>query len=120
MDMIERIAKERAKNFYISNQQIKSVKLINNNNEVIKCSCGKFRWKMYKKWGGVVRGKYNRVVKDEPIKYNFICACGERLAINEGEFSYGKVRYGCSAGECPFGKTKMDRDCLTCKYIYEK
>ena len=121
MNPFEREVKEIAKRFYITNPQIKPVKLLySDNNNVIKCNCGKFKWKLYKKWGGIVRGKYRKIIKDNPVRYNFICECGNRLAIFEEEFKYGKITFGCSAGKCPFGKDKMDKNCLKCKYIYDK
>lgn len=121
MDLIEKDARRRAKNFFNSNPQISNVKLISRlTDDVISCECGKTSFKLYKKLGGIVLGKYNKVIANNPIVYNYICKCGYRLIIKEDNFKFGKIKYGCSAGKCPFGKNKMDKDCLSCKYIYEK
>jgi len=121
VDMIEKAVRERAKRFWEMNKHLKKFLLDDLEGNRIKCDeCGNFKFLLYKKFGGIVRGKYNKIVKDEPITYNFICQCGCRLVLKEGTFNYGKVKFGCGAGTCPFGKTKMDKGCLTCKYIYEK
>lgn len=118
-DFIRKRVRERAKDFYYSSN-IPSVKL-ENDDGIIKCkNCESFRWKLYTKFGGPVYGKRGKLMKDKPVIYNFICKCGEVLVLREGEFKYGRVSYGCSAIQCIYGKEKMDKKCLTCKYIYEK
>lgn len=122
MDLIEVAARRRASSFYYSNPQIKSVKLINkDNDEMIKCpECDNINFKFYKKIGGIILGKRDKVVKDIPISHNYICKCGVRLILKEDTFKFAKIKYGCSASKCPFGKSHMDKDCIQCKYIYEK
>lgn len=120
MDLIERSTRERVKKFYKSNPQIKNVKLTHPEGEIITCECGNQLFKLYKKMGGIVLGKYNRVVKDNPVIYNYFCKCGRRQILKEGSFGFAKIKYGCSAGKCIYGKNKMDKDCLSCKYIFEK
>lgn len=123
MDMIEESARKRAKKFYFNNPQIKTVKLINKNTkEPIKCAeCENLNFKFYQKIGGIILSNYrNRVMKNNPIKHIYICKCGIRLILPESEFEFAKIKYGCAAGKCPFSKTKMDKECLSCKYIYEK
>jgi hypothetical protein len=123
VDLIEKAARERARNFYTSSPQIKTVKLLNRESkEMIKChECNNINFKFYRKVGmGMVLGKRNKIMSDLPYKHNFICKCGVRLILKEGTFEYAKLKYGCSAQKCPFGKVKMDKDCLKCKYIYEK
>lgn len=123
MDSIEKATRERAKNFYFSSPQIKTVKLLNKETkEIITCQeCDNVNFKFYRKIGGVVLSYYkNRVMKNTPIKHTYICKCGIRLILTEGTFEFAKIKYGCSAGKCPFSKNKMDKSCLTCKYIYEK
>jgi hypothetical protein len=123
MDSIEKATRERAKNFYFTSPQIKTVKLNNKETkEPIKCQeCGNLNFKFYQKLGGVILSYYrNRVMKNNPVKHVYICKCGVRLILPEDQFEFAKVKYGCSAGKCPYGKSKMDKDCLKCKYIYEK
>lgn len=123
MDIIEEASRKRARNFYFNNPQIKTVKLINKETkEEIKChECGNINFKFYRKFGGVILSNYrNRVMKNNPIKHNYICKCGIRLILTEGQFEFVKIKYGCAAGACPFGKKSMDKSCLQCKYIYEK
>jgi hypothetical protein len=121
-DLIERGARERARNYYQNSPQVKTVKLINKeSNEDIKCpECENKNFKFYKKIGGMILGKRNKVISDMPIKHNYVCKCGVRLILTEGTFKHAKLKYGCAAGACPFSKKKMDKDCLSCKYIYEK
>lgn len=121
MDMIERAVRERARNFYYKNNGIKTVKLVDLDGEAIKCNdCNNIHFKLYTKFGGEVRGKRNKIINCTPITYNFVCKCGNRIILKEGQFKYGKIKYGCSAGKCPFGKKSMDKECLRCKYLYEK
>lgn len=121
MDLIQKSAMKRAKNYYYGNPQIKNVKLIDKETEqVITCECGNYMFKLYKKFGGIILGKYNKVIKDNPVVYNYVCRCGKRMILKEDTFKFAKVRYGCSAGKCPFGQSQMTKDCLSCKYIYEK
>lgn len=122
MDIIERSTRERAARFYAANPQIKNSILLDDYNERIICECGNYKFKLYKKHGGIVfaKGKRTKVVKDEPVRYTFVCKCGCRQVLKEDKFSYGKVTFACSAGKCPWQKTKMDRESLSCKYIIEK
>lgn len=123
MDTIEKAARQRAKNFYYSSPQIKTVRLINSEtNEPIKCpECQNQNFKFYNKIGGIILSYYrNKVMKNNPYKHTYICKCGIRLILPEESFKFAKIKYGCSAGKCPFKKSKMDKECLTCKYIYEK
>lgn len=121
-DLIELSARNRARNFYYNNPQVKTVRLINKETkELIKCECGNANFKFYRKIGGIIISNYrNKVMKDNPIKHNYICKCGIRLILREDSIEYAKLKYGCSAQKCPFGKSKMDKECLSCKYIYEK
>ena len=122
-DLIEQAARKRAKNFYFTSPHIKTVKLLNSNTkEPIQCpECKNKNFKFYNKIGGIILSYYrNRVMKNNPIKHTYICKCGIRLILKEEDFEFAKIKYGCSAGKCPFSKTKMDKDCLKCKYIYEK
>jgi ribosomal protein S27E len=123
LDIIEEASRKRAKRFYYDNPQIKTVKLLNKNTkEQIKCpECDNISFKFYQKIGGVILSSYrNKVMKNNPIKHTYICKCGIRLILPESEFEFVKIKYGCSAKKCPYGKTKMEKDCLSCKYIYEK
>lgn len=123
MDLIEEGARRRAKDFYYNSPSVKAVKLSNSDTkEIIKChECNNTHFKFYKKTGGLVISYYrNKVMKDNPFKHLFVCKCGIRLILTEGTFEYAKMKYGCSAGKCPYGQTKMTKDCLKCKYIYEK
>jgi hypothetical protein len=121
IDLIEMATRERAKRFYYNNPQIKSVKLISKEtDEIITCECGNSSFKFYKALGGIVLGKRNKVVKDVPVTHNYFCKCGIRILLTEDTFKFAKIKYGCSAGKCPFKKTKMDKECISCKYIYEK
>jgi hypothetical protein len=122
-DMIEQSSRQRAKNFYYTSPTIKTVKLVNKDTkEAIICpECNNQSFKFYRKIGGVILSSYrNRVMKNNPIKHTYICKCGIRLILEEDKFEYAKIKYGCSAGKCPFGLSKMNKDCLKCKYIYEK
>lgn len=119
-DLIEKNSRRRARDYYLSNPQINNVKLLDREKHVITCECGNYMFKLYKKFGGMTLGKRNKVMNDVPVVYNYVCKCGRRLVLKEDNFSFAKVRYGCSAGKCAFGKTKMGKDCLQCKYIYEK
>lgn len=126
IDIIEEAARKRARKFYYSSPHIKTVRLVNKTTkEPIKCQeCGNLNFKFYKKIGGIilssVTGYKNKVIKNNPYKHNYICKCGIRLILTEDEFGFAKIKYGCSAGKCPFGKSRMEKDCLSCKYIYEK
>lgn len=123
LDMVEEAARKRAKNFYFTSPQIKTIKINNKHTkEPIKCpECENMNFKLYQKLGGIILSHYrNKVMKNNPIKYVYICKCGIRLILPETEIEYAKIKYGCSAGACPFGLKKMNKDCLQCKYIYEK
>lgn len=123
VDLIEEAARKRAKNFYYNSPQIKTVKLLNKSTkESIKCpECQNQNFKFYSKIGGVILSYYrNKVMKNNPVKHTYICKCGIRLIVKEDDIEYAKIKYGCSAGKCPYGKTKMDKECLSCKYLYEK
>ena len=116
----EEHVKQVARDFYINNKKINPVKLLDINGEVIKCECGNTLYKLYRKFGGITYGKYNKIMNNVPIRYNFVCKCGNRLVLVEGTFSYGKIKFGCSAGICTYGKKSMDKKCLSCKYLYQK
>lgn len=120
-DLIKQRSRERTKRFFLAENGVKDVKLENINGTEILCShCNAKRFKLYTKFGGTTYGKYNRVMNSVPIKYNFTCKCGEMLILIENTFKYAKIKYGCGTDNCPKSKTQMDRDCLTCQFIYEK
>lgn len=122
IDMIEEAARKRAKNFYYNNPQIKTVKILNKETkESIKCpECENLSFKIYQKIGGVIIGNRNKVISNKPTKYVYICKCGIRLILPEDDIEFVKIKYGCAAQKCPYGLQKMNKDCLKCKYVYEK
>lgn len=122
-DAILKSARARAKNFYRTSPQIKNSVLNDvSTGERICCpDCGAFKYKLYKKFGGLVFAKNSlKVIKNEETTFNFVCKCGSRLVIKEDKFKYGKLKFGCAAQKCLYGKTSMDKECLSCKYITEK
>lgn len=120
MNELEKAVRERASEYFKRSRNIKTVKINTLDNKPMICECGKKDYKLYRKFGGVTRGKYNRVMNSVPVTHNYVCQCGRRLILKEGTFKFAKTKYGCSAGKCPFGKAKMDKGCLSCQYIYEK
>jgi hypothetical protein len=118
---ITKMARERNQNFFARDNGIPQIRLENNKGDIIKCSsCQKQRFKLYAKFGGITQDKKGKVVNTVPVKYNFSCACGKMLVIQEGTFSYAKVKYGCGAAKCPKDLKAMNKDCLKCEFIYEK
>jgi hypothetical protein len=122
LDLIEQKVRQRAKIFYHANNGIPLTKLQDRQGQIIKCSCGNTRFKLYIKFGGKVYGKYKKLIKDNPTVFNFVCNCGKRQILKEEMFKYVGIKYGCSAkkGGCPKKLEKMNKDCLKCKFCYEK
>lgn len=48
----------------------------------------------------------------------YLCKCGFQLS-GEFETITHKTKLKCTASKCPESKTKMDKECLKCKYIIE-
>lgn len=123
-DSIQKVARERAKQYWDRNPGMKTFKFEDLEKNVIQCrDCNRKKFKLYLKMGGFeIRKtpKAKKVMKYIPAKFNYVCECGTVLVLNEGEFTHLKLKYTCGAGKCPFGKEKMDKDCLSCQYIIEK
>lgn len=119
-DYLEEQCRVRAKKFYYANNGVTLTRLHDSQKNVIKCECGNSRFKLYTKFGSKVYGKYNRLIKNNPTKFNFVCSCGRRIILLEEMFKYIGIKYGCSAKVCPKSLTKMNKDCLKCQFIYEK
>lgn len=126
MDMIEKKVRDFAKRFYNTNKISKPVRLLNAEGQIIVCEeCKNEKYKLYTKFGGEVYDKKGRLASFTKTTYNFVCKCGRRLVLREGEFSYAKIKYGCNVANtstkvCPDKKIKMDQKCLKCRFCYEK
>lgn len=123
-DTISEMAREAAIKFYNRNRKIKALRIIDMNDRIIVCNCGNDKFKLYTSFGGEIYGKKNRLISFTNKTFNFVCSCGERIIVKDGEFSYAKVKYYCNISEfkrkCPENKTKMSKSCLDCKFCKER